>query len=232
MVSIRSKKLLSRASSICTIGKLPTNDIKDEDSLGENELTCTFFDPILSRLIANPINNVHLRWSDIMAPETPRQRPDAVISKINQLSFGSSLGFGEAKIQRTSKYELCHDLLRLALFSKKSIDVNYLGGCMLFQIHGFGITFYLTQLLHEQVYTMIEIGHLTFPRSINDLPMFINLSTLTTLLHISEAFWRLCRPADIPSTIASRTIPTHHCLYELISITKCSTRECSIRFEK
>ncbi|KAF7720547.1 hypothetical protein EC973_007593 [Apophysomyces ossiformis] len=49
------------------IGKLPTNDIKDEDSLGENELTCTFFDPILSRLIANPINNVHLRWSDIMA---------------------------------------------------------------------------------------------------------------------------------------------------------------------
>jgi hypothetical protein len=71
-----------------------------------------------------------------MAPETPRQRPDAVISKINQLSFGSSLGFGEAKIQRISKYELCHDLLRLALFSKESIDVNYLDGCMLFQIHG------------------------------------------------------------------------------------------------
>ncbi|KAG0187095.1 hypothetical protein DFQ28_006859, partial [Apophysomyces sp. BC1034] len=75
------------------IGKLPTNDLKDEGSLGENELSCTFFDPLLSRLIANPLNNVHLRWSDIMAPETARQRPDAVISKINQLSFGSLHGF-------------------------------------------------------------------------------------------------------------------------------------------
>ncbi|KAG0166784.1 hypothetical protein DFQ30_006787, partial [Apophysomyces sp. BC1015] len=85
------------------IGKLPTNDLKDEGSLGENELSCTFFDPLLSRLIANPLNNVHLRWSDIMAPETARQRPDAVISKINQLSFGSLHGFGESKIQCTSK---------------------------------------------------------------------------------------------------------------------------------
>ncbi|KAI8385058.1 uncharacterized protein BYT42DRAFT_477297, partial [Radiomyces spectabilis] len=56
------------------------------------------FDPILSRLIANPLNNVHLRWSDTTTPETRRQRPDAVISKINQLSFGSSFCFGEAKV--------------------------------------------------------------------------------------------------------------------------------------
>ncbi|ORX48774.1 hypothetical protein DM01DRAFT_262919, partial [Hesseltinella vesiculosa] len=139
------------------IGKLPTNPIKDEDSLVENELTCTFFDPILSRLISDPVKDVHLRWSDIIAPKTPRQRPDAVISKVNQLSFGQSLGFGEARVQHASNYELCHDLLRLALYSKDSIDMNYLDGCMLFQVHGFGITFYLTQLLHEHVYTMLKV---------------------------------------------------------------------------
>ncbi|ORX49518.1 hypothetical protein DM01DRAFT_1409488 [Hesseltinella vesiculosa] len=217
---------------ISMIAKLPMDDLKDENTLGENELTGTFFDPIFSRIIANPLNKVHLRWSDTMAPETPKRRPDAIISQINQLAYGSSLGFGEAKIQNASKYDLCHDLLRLALFSKECIDMNSLDGCFLFQIHGFGVTFYITQLLHQQIYTMVEIGHLVFPRSINELPTFVNLSTLNTLLHVSDAFWRLCRPARDPSTISSRMIPTHPTLYELISSSKCSSADCTIRFEK
>ncbi|ORX46309.1 hypothetical protein DM01DRAFT_351574 [Hesseltinella vesiculosa] len=120
------------------------------------------------------------------------------------------LGFGEAKVQNTTSYDLCHDLLCLALFSKESIDMNKLGGCLSFQIH----------------------GHLEFPRSINDLPTFINLSALTTLLRVGDAFWRLCRRANDPSIITSRSTPTPSCLYEAISATKCSSRECSIRFEK
>ncbi|KAF1799050.1 hypothetical protein FB192DRAFT_1248942, partial [Mucor lusitanicus] len=119
------------------IGKLPAYALKDEKCIGENELTCSYFDPILSRLLANPANGVHLRWSDITTAETPRQRPDAVISKMKQLSFGPSLGFGEAKVKSTANYgDLCHDLLRLALFSKESIDMNKLAGCLSFQIHG------------------------------------------------------------------------------------------------
>ncbi|KAF1798469.1 hypothetical protein FB192DRAFT_1288450, partial [Mucor lusitanicus] len=114
-------------------GKLPACALKDEKCIGENELTCSYFDPILSRLLANPANGVHLRWSDITIAETPRQRPDAVISKMKQLSFGPSLGFGEAN---TTNYDLRHDLFRLALFSKESIDMNKLAGCLSFQIHG------------------------------------------------------------------------------------------------
>ncbi|KAG1136893.1 hypothetical protein G6F37_012060 [Rhizopus arrhizus] len=106
------------------ISKLPAYVLKDERCIGESELTCSYFDPILSRLLANPASGVHLRWSDITVAETPRQRPDAVISKMRQLSFGPSLCFGEAKVQSTSNYDLCHDLLRLALFSKESIDID------------------------------------------------------------------------------------------------------------
>ncbi|KAG0847400.1 hypothetical protein G6F17_012565 [Rhizopus arrhizus] len=142
------------------------------------------------------------------------------------------LGFGEAKVQSTPKYDLCHDLLCLALFSKESIDMNKLAGCLSFQIHGFGITFYLMQLQHTGIYTMIEIGHLAFPRSIHELSTFINLSALTTLLHVGDVFWRLCRTANDPSVIASRSTPTPSCLYDVISLSKCSARECSIRFEK
>lgn len=119
---------------IGAISKLPVHVLKDERCIGESELACSYFDPILSCLFANPSSNVHLRWPDITVAETPQQRPDAVISKMRQLSFGSSLGFGEAKVQSTSNYNLCHDLLRLALFSIESIDMNKLAGCLSFQI--------------------------------------------------------------------------------------------------
>ncbi|KAI9488460.1 hypothetical protein BDB00DRAFT_932738 [Zychaea mexicana] len=40
---------------ISTLGRLPAVNLKDESKLGENEFTCTFFDPILSRLfLSNP----------------------------------------------------------------------------------------------------------------------------------------------------------------------------------
>ncbi|KAG1144897.1 hypothetical protein G6F37_012230 [Rhizopus arrhizus] len=126
---------------IGAISKLPAYVLKDERCIGESELTCSYFDPILSRLLANPASGVHLRWSDITVAETPRQRPDAVISKMRQLSFGPSLGFGEAKVQSTPNYDLCHDLLRLALFGKESIDMNKLAGCLSFQIHGNAIQY-------------------------------------------------------------------------------------------
>jgi hypothetical protein len=87
-------------------------------------------------MIANLARNVHLRWTDTIAPETPGQRPGAVVSKMYQLSFGASLGFGEAKIEDIPAHALCHDLLRITLFTKESIDINKLEACLTFQIHG------------------------------------------------------------------------------------------------
>lgn len=52
------------------------------------------------------------------------------------LLFGPSLGFGEAKVQSRANYNLCHDLLPLALFGKENTDMNKLAGCLSFQIHG------------------------------------------------------------------------------------------------
>ncbi|ORY94195.1 hypothetical protein BCR43DRAFT_532175 [Syncephalastrum racemosum] len=204
---------------VSAVGKLPACAYKDEKCLGEDELTCSYCDPVLSRLLANPADGVHLRWSDIIVPETPKQRPDAVISKMRQLSFGPSLGFGEAKVQNAAGYDLCHDLLRLAVFSKESIDLNKLAGC-------------LFSRSTTDLYNMIEIGHVAFPRSIRELPSFVNLATLTTLLRVGDAFLRFCHPAADPSLIASRFTPTPSYLYEVVSVSRCSARECSIRFEK
>ncbi|KAI9322840.1 hypothetical protein BX666DRAFT_662816 [Dichotomocladium elegans] len=174
---------------INVIGKLLAINLKDEGILGENELTCIFFDCILTCLTADPLKNISPCRSDTMALVTPRQRPDAVISKMNRLSLH----------------------LRLALMRSR------------FNAH--------PKLLHEQIYTMTEIGHFAIPPSIEDLSLFINLSTLTTLLHVNDAFWRACVRLHILSTIASRTIPHVLPRTNFISIFKFSTTAYSIRLE-
>jgi hypothetical protein len=67
---------------------------------------------------------------------------------------------------------------------------------------------------------MIEIGHMAFPRSISDIPSFVNLATLTTMLLVTEAFWHLCRPVESPATIDARRRPMCEALYEVISSEK------------
>ncbi|EPB92175.1 hypothetical protein HMPREF1544_01000 [Mucor circinelloides 1006PhL] len=93
------------------------------------------------------------------------------------LVFEHSLGSGEAKIAQCipDKYNLCHDLLHLALFCKETIDKNQLNASLAFQINGFS---------------------LSFPRSLEELASFVSLKNLNTLMRISEMFWRTCKPVS------------------------------------
>lgn len=81
---------------------------------------------------------MHLRWTNATPSEGGKLRPDAVISKRQQLEYEGSIGYGEAKVNQgsSSRYFLCMDTLRLAIFSKNAIDVNKLEGALAFQIHG------------------------------------------------------------------------------------------------
>ncbi|GAA5800601.1 hypothetical protein HPULCUR_006037 [Helicostylum pulchrum] len=107
----------------------------------EFEPFIVYFDPILTSLLSGPNRNVLLRWTNISSDETEDLRPDATISKIEQLDFGASLGFGEAKISHstttTDTHALCHELLRSATFSKDTIDHNSLQAALPLQIHGY-----------------------------------------------------------------------------------------------
>ncbi|CEG75933.1 hypothetical protein RMATCC62417_10904 [Rhizopus microsporus] len=126
--------------------------------------------------------------------EKGKPRRDAVIGEKQQLSFGSSVGYGEAKIQQgyCSK-SLCLDTLRLAIFTKNAIDVNKLDGALAFQIHGFNINLYLLQLTAKGIYTFKEITHLRFPQSLEDLPSLFTLINIKKLFGINNVFWRYCR---------------------------------------
>lgn len=70
------------------IQKLPTAAIKDSTTIGEAELWSTYFDPILSVLVADPEESVQFRWFNTSSPESGSdKRPDAIISNVTQLEF-------------------------------------------------------------------------------------------------------------------------------------------------
>ncbi|KAI7872593.1 hypothetical protein BDF14DRAFT_1877797 [Spinellus fusiger] len=191
----------------------------------ETELFSTYSDPILSELIADTERNTILRWSNKKQEKNNDFRPDATITKIHQLKHGFNLGHGEVKAKSgvCDYHALCHDLLRLGVFSKDSLDYNKLEYALAFQIHSFSITFYLISLPHHKVYEMIEIAHMKFPRSF--------LNTPQTLFFICETFWRLCVPASDPEVIKRRYCATQKKIYNIIDSSRDRHRECTLRFE-
>ncbi|PHZ14657.1 uncharacterized protein RHIMIDRAFT_275804 [Rhizopus microsporus ATCC 52813] len=78
---------------------------------------------------------------------------------------------------------------------------------------------------------MQDIGQLTFPRSLEELASFVNLKNIRTLLMVTDAFWRLCRPLHNEELWKTKRRPTHPAIYSLIDSTKDWHRFCALRFE-
>ncbi|ORE01198.1 hypothetical protein BCV72DRAFT_339594 [Rhizopus microsporus var. microsporus] len=183
--------------------------IKDKTTIAEGELLTTYFDPILANILANPDENVLLRWANVTC--------DATISKLTQMTFGPSLGFGEAKVVQPTcdKYMLCYDLARLATFAKDTIAENKLNASL-------SVTLFLARLRHDGIYVMQEIAYMTFPQSIEELVTFIS--------KITDAFWRLRTSCDNEELIKAHGRPTNPSLYSLVDASEDRRRLCSLRF--
>ncbi|KAG2233534.1 hypothetical protein INT48_007136 [Thamnidium elegans] len=179
----------------------------------------------------DPDRLIHLRWTNAIPMEKGKNRPDAVISEKQQMSFGNSVGYGEAKTRQGScSKSLCLDTLRLAIFTKNAIDINKLDGALAFQIHGFNITFYLQQLTAKGIYTFIEIAHFRFPQSLDDLSSLFTMINIRKLLGVSDVFWSFCRKSKQPDIIEERYRKTLVSLDAMIDTAQDSTRRCVLRF--
>ncbi|KAL7316694.1 hypothetical protein PS15m_003151 [Mucor circinelloides] len=93
-----------------------------------------------------------------------------------QNQYDASVCYGEAKLEEAKKAPnmLVQDLLRLALFSKDTIDTKRLSSCKSFQAVGRHIVFYTTSLQNDGLYVMSELADIDCPASIDDLLNFIN----------------------------------------------------------
>lgn len=70
--------------------------------------------------------------------EVIRVQPDAMICEIDQLSWGCTIGYGEAKIAEPNPNTagLANDLLRLACVTAKTVGEFKTRSVLAFQIHG------------------------------------------------------------------------------------------------
>lgn len=176
--------------------KLPSHVIKETTPISENELYNSYFDPILSALIADPEKSILLRYSSNNQDKNENRRSGTTISRIQQSKNKYNVGHGEVRIRDIpcDTQPLVWDLFRVGLLAKDSLDQNKLSHVIAFHIHGFTITFYMMTLQFNKIYTFLEVARMNFPRSVDEISTFLSLKNLEVLTSVTRIFWSNCDP--------------------------------------
>jgi hypothetical protein len=86
------------------------------------------------------------------------------------------------------------------------------------------------RLVATGLYTFVEIAHLQFADSVENLPSFCTLMNVKKLLAINNVFWRYCKESAQPKKIEARYAKTLTTLNELIDEKQDSSRSCVLRY--
>ncbi|CAO3629166.1 unnamed protein product [Cunninghamella echinulata] len=204
-----------------------------KNDISEAELCGGYLDPILRTLFNRRKSNHRFRWYDKhINGVTTKKKPDAVGNIVQQSQWGPYVLFGEVKIEKmkTNTYELVYDLVRLAQFSKQSIDISKMNGVLCFQAVGFTITFYFVNLLYDGFYVMFPIGKINVPKSIMDIPSI--LLSADVLLDVYNIYHQYCIPTDDPTSLEEKTKPSLSTpdFKELVYTSKNRKRTCNLVF--
>ncbi|ORZ16317.1 hypothetical protein BCR42DRAFT_33741 [Absidia repens] len=160
-----------------------------------NEMTlCSrYLNAFLLPLFDDPKNGTLFQWDDSINPEVgatsatiSRRRPDNIITVMNGEAFDYSRGYGEVKChtQAKNKASIAKDLVQLGVFAKNCIDVHNMKAVLTFQAIGRKVTFFITKLMGDGVYTMYEIGEFNTPGSLQEtLQLLGYFDNLHLLLH-------------------------------------------------
>ncbi|ORX54497.1 hypothetical protein DM01DRAFT_1321839 [Hesseltinella vesiculosa] len=193
-------------SLIALIQSLPAT--KKMEDVKEMELITRFVQPAIQPLFDDHDDGTLFRWTGTTNHEHKAsisisgRRPDSCISSLLDLYVDNTRGFGEVKCESESRnhFMVARDLIRLACFSKNSLDVNHMFGVLSFQVIGksrppahlsfflgLQITFYFSYLAAEGIYIMIEIAHFTLPTSLLDLLVYVyDIDQLMTVTHLFQ----------------------------------------------
>lgn len=91
----------------------------------------------------------------LLVLEGRQKRPDATVFILDQDSYSIPVAFGEAKLPTANNILLVKDLIRIAMFSKDSIDKYNLFTSLLFQAVKNHVSFYTMQLKNDVGTTML-----------------------------------------------------------------------------
>ena len=204
--------------------KLPLEPVADKNQFGEVDVQTRYYDPLLSSILADTTKKVVLRWPNKKDTLTIGIRPDAIVSTLVQRAFGQSLGFGEVKLgaESTSNHFLCINTVKLTVLSRISVlrcghptltsQVNGKKKMLLQCVWiitiskcfvGFQLVFYMTQMIHTNFFTRIEIVRITLSESLSCLHSFVTLKNIRTRLRVTLIFGHCCYQADSPTDVVA-----------------------------
>ncbi|CEG81522.1 hypothetical protein RMATCC62417_15716 [Rhizopus microsporus] len=192
--------------------ELPKKAVKN-NQIGEAELWGSFSHPLLAKILSDNERDIR---------------------SVTSGKFGASLGFGECKTSdKCSTASLCKDVIKLTQLAQRSININSIKSVFCFQIHGFTIAFYMANLSHEGVYTFTQLAKLEFPNSLEELPLFVNMKTISLLLQVSQCFWEHCylqkQCLDLKTKMVQEV--DHNVVNSLIHGSYNDARPCPINFK-
>ncbi|CAO3634979.1 unnamed protein product [Cunninghamella blakesleeana] len=220
------------------IKKLPNVAILEETK--ESELCTRYADPMFTGLFDDPDEDIFFRWTDQTTLETKnnfrlsKRRPDICITSLSGPNWTNNYGFGEAKAcsENNNHYSLCKDLLRVGIFSKNSIDIGKMKAVLGIQVVGRSVTFYLSSLLSDGFYVMLEVARVSIPGCINDLLKY--LMDMNTIVMVLEVFEKNCLTlSNIQASLhkkRTRPTPTTPMISRTLSNTSCRKRPCVLKY--
>lgn len=167
-----------------------------EEDVNETELCMRFVDPFLIGLFDDPDNGVYLRRTNETTMETKQnngcidRRPDLCITKSCGVKWDADCGYGEAKpaARDSDHYLVCMDLVRVTVFSKKTLNKQSLDGVLGIQIVGRTLMFYVLLLPEEGVYTLLQLAEVKIPDSLQSLSHL--LMDILNILSVMDVFDR------------------------------------------
>ncbi|KAI9006705.1 hypothetical protein CLU79DRAFT_879219, partial [Phycomyces nitens] len=221
------------------IDELPEENVSTE--IREQELCTRYLNPALQPLLDDPENNVYFQWTGTTnydAKLLPKGtistgRPDAMISCFEGVQYKMTIGFAEVKSvsESSNNYSIGKDLIRLGLFSKNAIDHSNLEACLSIQSVGCTTTFYLTKLMSDGVYFMMELATLTMPSSLANLTQYlIQLDDVVKVLTIFEQYCKVVDHDELQvfNTHKRPSLPDQNVQY-VFSSTRDRKRPCATR---
>ncbi|CAO3601455.1 unnamed protein product [Absidia cylindrospora] len=192
---LENKIISSIASLVMKLTKeVLADDIKEIDLMANT----MYLDPALHPLFDDDDKDILFRWTSFTKSSNniyiSKRRPDATIDHFegDSVCLHQTYAFGEVKRRGEvgNHHAISKDLIRLGVFSKNVIDAGSLKGVLTFQAVGHQVTFYISQLLSDGLYVMLEIGRIEVPRSLYEWTSYI--SHLDDALDLVWVFYAEC----------------------------------------
>lgn len=158
-------------------------------------------------------------------------QPDFVVNKLSRSYYNGPCVIGDVKGEdrKDDNHDCLVDLIRIGMLSGDSINKNEYDGAIGAHVVGLQLTFYVTSLMSNGLYVMLEICSIKLPRDFTEMRSYI--ATMEDLLPVIH-YYRRCSTCSDGEwlNINKKKMLEESTFLNIINSGKNKKRECNIVF--